>query len=170
MRNYGIFTDSSCDTPEEVLVRHGVTRVPFYISFDQISYYKEIEEMPVDSFYEKLASDKVYPKTSLPSVQDYINVFTPALKAGSDILCICLSSLFSGSFQAAMNAKLIVGEDFPEAEIIVVDSRQATAGQGLVVLQAAYMREAGIPLRENVEKLSQLCETACIMFTVGTLE
>jgi len=169
MRDYSIFTDSSCDTPGDILIRHGVTRIPFYISFDQISYYKEIEEMPVDQFYSKLASAQTLPKTSLPSVQDYINAFTPVLKAGSDILCICLSSLFSGSYQAAMNARRILLEKHSEAEIIIVDSRQATSGQGLVVLQAAAMREAGIPIGENAEKLALLCETACIMFTVGTL-
>jgi len=169
MRDYSIFTDSSCDTPGDILIRHGVTRIPFYISFDQISYFREIEEMPVDRFYAKLASARPLPKTSLPSVQDYISAFTPVLQAGSDILCVCLSSLFSGSYQAAMNAKRILKEEHPEAQIIIVDSRQATSGQGLVVLQAAAMREAGISIEKNAEKLSVLCETACIMFTVGSL-
>jgi len=170
MRDYSIFTDSSCDSPGDILSRHGVTRIPFYISFDQTRYYKEIEEMSIDLFYEKLSSEKIFPKTSLPSVQDYINAFTPVVEAGQDILCVCLSSKFSGSFQSAVNAKHIVEEDHENAVIEIVDSRQATSGQGLVVLQAAAMREAGISLRENVERLEQLRETCHIMFTVGTLE
>lgn len=170
MKEYQIFCDSSCDTPSELLERYHIKRIPFYVSFDQEHYQKEIVELSIDDFYKRLTSEKIFPKTSLPSVQDYISHFKPVLKEGKDILCLCLTSKFSGSYQSAVNAKLILEEDFPDADIRIVDSIQATAGQGITLLQTAYMQQAGYTLEEAVNRLEEIKPTSRIMFTVGTLE
>ena len=168
--NYQIFSDSSCDTPAELLEKYGITLVPFYVSFDQENYYKENIDVTNKEFYNRLTTERVFPKTSLPSVQDYINKFQAALKAKQDVLCICLTQKFSGSYQSAVNARNILTEQYPDSNIIIVDSIQATAGQGLVLLQAAYMKEAGYTIEENAKKLEEIKQTARIMFTVDTLE
>lgn len=170
MKNIQIYTDSSCDTPDVILKKHDIIRIPFYVSFDKEHYYKEIEELSIADFYHKLTTEKIYPKTSLPSVQDYLNHFIDALEKDMDILCICLTAKFSGSFQSAMTAKSILLEDYPDAKIVVFNSYQATSCQGLTVLQGAYMREAGYSLEQIEEKLNVLKDTSRIMFTVGTLE
>lgn len=170
MCHYQIFSDSSCDTPAELLQLHNITLVPFYITFDQENYFKENIEITNQKFYEVLLNEKVYPKTSLPSVVDYINKFEPAIVKGEDILCLCLTQKFSGSFQSAVNAKNILLEKYPDAKIHIVDSIQATGGQGILLLQAAYMKEAGYTLEENVNRLNEIKSTARIMFTVDTLE
>lgn len=170
MKDYQIFCDSSCDTPEVLLKQYQVNLIPFYVSFDQEHYMKEIEEISIPDFYTRLTSKKVFPKTSLPSVQDYINHFKPALDSGKDVLCICLSSVFSGSYQSAVNAKRILEEDYPDSNIIIINSIQATSCEGLIVLQAAYMQEAGYSIEKTAEILDTIKNTARIMFTVGTLE
>lgn len=169
MKNFQIFSDSSCDLPIELIEQYNIRVVPYYITFDKETYYKEHEEISNEEFYKKLAT-KVFPKTSLPSVQDYMNAFKEAIEAGQDVLCFCLTSKFSGSYQSAVNAKSILEEDYPDAKIIVVDSIQATAGQGLVVLQAARMKEAGFEMDKVVEKIESIKNTARIMFTVDSLE
>lgn len=169
MKEFQIFSDSSCDLPIEIVNEYNIRFVPFYITFDQENYFKEHEEISNEEFYGKLA-EHVFPKTSLPSVQDYMNAFQEAIKAGKDVLCFCLSSKFSGSYQSAVNAKSMLEDDFPDANIVIVDSIQATAGQGLVVLQAAYMKNAGYTLEQAAEKLEELKNTARIMFTVDSLE
>lgn len=168
--NIQIFTDSSCDTPDNILKEHSIIRIPFYVSFDKENYYKEIEELSIVDFYDKLTTEKIYPKTSLPSVQDYITYFEEALNKQMDILCFCLTSNFSGSYQSAVTAKSILLEDYPEANIVVFNSFQATSCQGLTVLQGAYMKEAGYTLAQIESKLNVLKDTSRIMFTVGTLE
>ncbi len=170
MRDYQIFSDSSCDVSFDILEEHNITLIPFYVSFDQEKYYKEHFELTNDEFYEKLTSEKIFPKTSLPSVQDYITHFKTALDAGSDVLCICITTKFSGSHQSAVTAKQILEEEYPDADIRVINSILATGAQGLLVLQAAYMKEAGYPLDQNARKLDELKQSARITFTVGTLE
>lgn len=170
MKDYQIFSDSSCDTPAGLLEENHIILVPFYVSFDQENYYKENIDITNTEFYEKLINEKLFPKTSLPSVQDYINAFKPAIKEGKDVLCLCLTHQFSGSFQSAMNAKLMLEEKYTDSKIYIIDSIQATAGQGMVLMQLAYMRKAGYSIDEAVEKIDELKPTARIMFTVDTLE
>ena len=170
MSDYQIVTDSSCDIPEELIKKHKIRRVPFYVSFDQEKYLKEIEDISVRRFYKKLISAKRLPKTSLPSIDDYIKVFEKILNEGKDVYCITISSLFSGSYQAALAAKDVLEEDHPKGQIVIVDSKQATGGQGLLVLQAVYMKQSGLSLAENAARLAMLSETAHIKFTISTLE
>ena len=170
MTQYKILSDSSCDIPDSLLKEYHIELIPFYVSFDKQLYRKENVELTVDEFYRTLRENDAYPKTSLPSVQDYIEIFTKHLQQGLNILCFCLSSKFSGSFQSAINAKNILIEDYPTANIEIINSTQATAGQGLVVLQAARMQSAGLSMSEVIGKINVLKETARIMFTVDILE
>lgn len=170
MREFQIFADSSCDMPESLLKEHNIRLIPFYVTFDHDSYYKENIDISNEAFYEKLSEKNVYPSTSLPSVQEYMNEFRQVLKNEQDIICLCLTHSFSGSYQSAYNAKQILEEQYPDASIQIIDSIQATAGEGLLVLQAAYMKEAGYTLDQVTEKIRRLKSTARIMFTVDTLE
>jgi len=170
MKDYQIFSDSSCDMPFELLEKHHIEIVPFYVTFDQENYFKEHIDISNAEFYETLTTKKVFPKTSLPSVQDYITKFKPAIKEGRDIICLCLTQKFSGSFQSAVNAKRILEEEYTESKIYIIDSIQATAGQGILLLQMAYMKEDGLSIDALVEKLDLIKPTARIMFTVDTLE
>ncbi|HHT96316.1 MAG TPA: DegV family protein [Clostridiales bacterium] len=170
MSDFMIFSDSSCDMPNELLIKHNIDLVPFYVTFDQNNYFKENIEISNEEFYEKLISTKIFPKTSLPSITDYIKKFEPHLKEGKGILCICLTHNFSGSYQSAVNAKNMLEEQYPDANIHIVDSIQSTGGQGMVLLQAAYMREAGLEIDEVVDKINILKNTSRIMFTVDDLE
>jgi DegV family protein with EDD domain len=170
MKAYQIFSDSSCDLPDSLLKEFEIKLIPFYVSFDQETYYKENVEITKEAFFETIASKHIYAKTSLPSVQDYINEFKPALKVGLDIICLCLTHKFSGSYQSAVNAKHILEEQYPDSNIIIVDSIQATAGQGILLLQMAYMKKAGYSVNEINERLNLIKPTSRIMFTVDSLD
>lgn len=170
MNNIKLFSDSSCDLPKEFLEQYDITLIPFYVSFDQEHYYKEIEEMPIDQFYHRLSADKIFPKTSLPSVQDYIDNFKSAIELGKEVVCLCLTSVFSGSCQSARTARDILMDEFPDARIEIIDSIQATAGQGITMAQIAYMAADGYSVDQILARTKEILPTSRIMFTVGTLE
>lgn len=167
---YQILSDSSCDIPDELLKKYNIEIIPFYISFDQNNYYKERVELKTDEFYKTLRTENVFPKTSLPSVQDYIDKFTFYLNQGLNIICFCLTSNFSGSYQSAINAKNILSEEYPEERIEIINSHHATGGQGLIVLEAARMKEAGFSMDMLIEKIKILRNKCKIVFTVDSLE
>lgn len=168
---YRIVTDGSCDLPVDLWEKNDLTVVPFYVSFDSQTYYKEISEMPIREFYDKMvANSKIFPKSSLPSVQDYTDAFLPIVENGDAIICICITTKFSGSYQSACNAREVVLEEHPDAQVTVIDSTFNTVLQGVYVLEAAKMCAAGIPYADAVAELEQIKETARIFFTVGSLD
>lgn len=169
--DYKIVTDGSCDLPPELCKEKGVEVVPFYVSFDSENYVKEIVDMPIRKFYEQMVADPTtFPKSSMPSVQDYADVFTPAIQEGKAVICICITTKFSGSYQSAMNAKQMLLESFPDARITVMDSTVDTVLQGIFVLEAVKMYEAGLPYEKVVAELEAIKSTGRIFFTVGNID
>lgn len=106
----------------------------------------------------------------MPSVQDYLDAFLPYVKAGTPILCICITTKFSGSMQSALNAKAILEEEYPEAKIYVCDSTVNTVLQGIYVLEAVRLRDAGTGYQESIDRLNEIKSSGRIFFTVGNME
>ncbi len=169
--NYRIISDSDCDLDPAVAEQKNITVVPFYVSFDETTYQKEREEIGVREFYERMVKEPgVFPKSSMPSTQDYIDVFTPAVEAGEAVICMCITVKFSGSYQSAMTAKEMVLEQYPDAKITVMDTTMDTVLQGLFVLEAVKLRDQGVPYEEAVARLEAIKETGRIFFTVGSVD
>ena len=169
--NFGIVSDSSCDLPESYVQTEQVEIVSFYLSFDGEEYYREGKEISIPEFYQRMAENPdCFPKTSMPSIQDYVDAFLSFVKKGLPVLCICLSRKLSGSLQAAVNAKQVVEEQFQVARIEVVDSCLATALKGMLVKNAVEMRNAGKTLDEAAEALRSLRQSGHIFFTTDDLK
>lgn len=168
---YQIISDGSCDLPSEIVEEKKLIVVPFYVSFDSTHYYKEIQEIGIRDFYEQMvANPKVFPKSSLPSTQDYVDTFEPLVKSDIPIICICITTKFSGSMQSAMSARDILLETYPEAKITVIDATVNTVLQGQFVLEAVHMQEAGWEYDAVIKRLEEIKSTGRIFFTVGDLE
>ncbi len=168
---YQIITDSSCDLSPELVKEKQLHVVPFYISFDEENYFKENEEIKVHEFYQKMVDNPdVFPKTSLPSVEDYMDAFTPYLQQKIDIICICITTKFSGSYNSASTARDILLEDYPDAKITVIDATVNTVLQGILVLEAVRMKEDGLSYEEVIEGIDRIKGTGRIIFTVGNMD
>lgn len=168
---FQIISDGSCDLPPELAAKKRIRVIPFYVSFDGTNYRKELEEIGIREFYQEMINKKgVYPKTSLPSVQDYMDAFLPYAEADIPMLVLCISTKLSGSMQSALSAKELILEDYPNAKIRVIDTTLCTVLQGLLVLEAAAMQERGASFEETAERIEAIKSTGRIFFTVGNLE
>lgn len=168
---YQIISDSSCDLDKSITKKNNIRVIPFYVSFDGENYKKENEEIEVWDFYMKMIENEgVFPKTSLPSVDDYAKVFEEYASAGTDMVCICISSKFSGSYNSAIAARDLILETYPDIQIKVVDAAVNTVLQGLLVLEAVKMRDVGYPLEKLVEEVERIKQTGRIFFTVGNMD
>lgn len=168
---YQIISDGSCDLPPQLVKEKGIEVVPFYVSFDDQTFLKEIEEMPIREFYDKMVENEnvIYPRSSLPSIEDYISAFEKYVKEGTAIICFCITTKFSGSYHAAMNAREILLETYPNAKIEVIDSQVDTVLQGMFVLEAVKLREQGVEYDQAIKRLYGIRETGRIFFTVGNV-
>ena len=168
---YKIIADGACDLYGENADKIGVQIVPFYVAFEENVYKKEGAEIEVRHFYKEMVENPtVFPKTSMPSVQDYVDVFTPIVKAGEGVLCICITTKFSGSYNSAVNARNMLLEDYPDAKITVINSQFISAAEGLLVYEAIRMNRDNIPYEKAVSILQKMTNIGTVYFTIGSLD
>ena len=171
MRKFQVVSDSSCDLGRERAEKLGVTLVSYYVSMDGKNYYREERDITAQEFYRQMAENPgVFPRTSMPTIEDYLDAFRPIAARGEGVLCICLNEPFSGSIQCARNAREVLLEEFPQAQVRVLDSRLATVLQGLLVIEAVRLRDAGCSLEEAAGILERTKTTGRIFFTTNDLE
>ena len=170
MAEFKIFSYGSCDIDRKIAKKYKINIIPFYVSLDSTNYLKEIDELSIDEFYKNIIENNIFPKTSLPSVQDYINAFTPSLEEGKDILCYTITDSLSGSNQSANTAKFMLEEKFKNSKIYIVNSFHATGSQMLLILEASRMQKEGFKI-ETIYNISEKMKIdARIIFMIGTLE
>lgn len=168
---YQIITDGSCDLGTDIPREKNIRVVPFYVTFDGEHYKKEIEEVGVRTFYQEMVDHpKVFPKSSLPSVQDYAEAFEDYAKKGMDMICLCITTKFSGSYNSAKNAAELIKESYPGIRIEVIDTTVNTVLQGILVLEAVRMQENGLSFEETIARIDRIKSTGRIIFTVGNYE
>ncbi len=168
---FEIICDGAADLDEIYTQNEHITVVPFYVTFDGETYLREREDISIAEFYEQMITHAdCFPKTSMPSVQDYMDAFIPFAQKNIPVLCICLTKKFSGAMQAAMNAKMAVEEEYKDAQIYVMDSELATDLEGLFVQEAVRLRNRDLELQEAISHLEEIKSTGHIFFTTDDLK
>ena len=168
---FQLISDGGCDFTKEETQVHGIDVIPFYISFDQETHLKEGVDITREEYFKRLKEDKgLFPKTAQPSPQDYIDVYTPHLEAGRDIMALTISSKLSGSYNSAILAANIVKEDYPDRAIIVIDSLNSSVGQGLILRELIKVRDKDYSATEAAELAAKVIKTTKIYFAVDNLE
>lgn len=152
MRDYVITTDDNSDLPQEFFEEHGVGCAYFSYYIDD-KHYTYGNFLPVKEFYDRMRNGSL-PTTAQVNPEDVRNLMEPYLKDGKDVLHISFSSGLSGSCNSAYIAAQELKEEYPEREIIVVDSLGASLGEGLLVYLAQMKKEAG----EDMESVAKWAE------------
>lgn len=170
MNTFEIITDGSCDLNKKLVNEYDIKVVNFSVTFDKEKIYKENEDITADEFYKMMLNNhNNYPSSSCPSPLEYYDVFLKSVLNKTPILCICITSKFSGSYSAACVAKSMILEEYRDAIIEVIDSRVNTVLQGLFVLEAARMRENGHSFLETCQMVKNTFGSR-IFFTVSNLK
>jgi len=139
-RRIAIVTDSAADIPEEELERLDIHLVPVRVHFGERSFLDKVTLGP-EEFYRLLATSPVHPKTSQPPAGDFRRLFEFLGSHYETVLSVNLTGSVSGTRQAAESA---AGRVAAHERVSVIDSRNASAGQGLAVMYAAECVAAGM--------------------------
>ena len=156
-----IITDSGIDLPGELDPR--LTVIPLGITFGATTYADGVD-LTNDRFYEMLIESDELPKTSQATPYAYQQVFEQVRSAGEEAVVITLSSALSGTYQSAVTA----AADYPEVH--VVDSKNVTIGQSLLVLYALRLVDEGLGAAEIAEKVEAVVGRVCLLALLDTLE
>ncbi|MEG1500651.1 MAG: DegV family protein [Clostridiales bacterium] len=137
-----IVGDSCCDLMNDFLEENQIDRIRFSYTLDDEVYYNNSLEDETDQFYLQL-EDGANPKSSQINVQTFIDKFQQFLPLGRPIIYIGFSSALSATYQSAMTAVKMIKEDYPQADISVVDTKAASVGEGMILRQAVLMAKEG---------------------------
>ena len=100
--------------------------------FRELSYICALSDNIVDITWIRQGCHD-YPDQLRKVLQEEID----RIEQGEDLLYIGMSSGISGSFDASQSAVKSLREEFPERFIAALDTRGASLGEGLIVLEAA---------------------------------
>lgn len=151
-----IMADSTCDLSKDVIDKYNIGVAPLNIEIEGANYRDKVD-ITSEEFFNRLPAMEELPKTGAPSPEAYLNIIEDAIDKGSkEILCICMSSGTSASFQAAEIARDSFYETYPttDVKIKVIDSWSMSHGSGWLLMKAAELREAG----QSFEELVDFCE------------
>lgn len=170
MGTYQIVTDSTADLTPELIKELDVQVIPLCYMMGGKTYHNIPGggEMTDAEFYAKLRAGAMSTTTQINS-EEFLQVFTPLLEAGRDVLYIAFSSGLSGTCQSAMLAREELKHRFPERRLEVFDSLCASMGEGLLVYHAGKLRQEGKSLDEVLAWLQENALHLCHWFTVDDL-
>ena len=160
-----IITDSAADFTQEELQRKNITCIPLNIYFGTDEYIDD-GSLTGQRFYELLTESGVFPKTSQASPQILMDLFEDAVHSGDDAIYITLSSALSGTYLNSMMTRNLVGSN----RCFVVDSKNGTGGQRLLVEYAAQLRDEGKTAQEIVSALEEIRGRVTLYACINTLE
>lgn len=148
MADYVLMTDSTADLPIAYRKENNIIVIPLSYIMNGVAKPDIMGEADeYRAFYDHLRQGKLS-TTSQINTDQYIEFMTPILESGKDILYIAFSSGLSGSYECSLSAAETLQESFPDRKIRIVDSLGASMGEGLIVMYAAKMRDAGESMDE----------------------
>lgn len=148
MENFILSCCSTADLSKEHFIQRNISYICFHFELDGKEYKDDLgESMFFENFYNAMKNG-ASTKTSQVNAAEYEEYFEKFLKEGKDILHVCLSSGISGSYNSANIARDILLEKYPDRKIYVVDSLCAASGFGLLMDQAADLRDSGMSIDE----------------------
>ena len=144
MMAYQIFTDATADMSDTMTFGWPTVEIiPMEVTVGDDTYtYGDGGTLAIDSFYAKQRAGQ-FASTSQINPMTYREAFEPYLKQGIDIVYLCFSSGLSNTIQAAQMCIQELQEEYPDRQIICLDTLCASVGEGLLVREALRKQAEG---------------------------
>jgi DegV family protein with EDD domain len=159
-----IVADTTCGLPQDMLKQRGIPLLPQVVVFGEESYHDT--ELDTATFLQKLKASPRLPKTSAPEPSLYDPIFSAAAEAGESVIVVAPTHKASGTVRSAQ----IAAQNFPGADIRIVDTMTVACNLGTLVLVAHEMACDGRSADEIVARLNYLVPMGQLYFLVDTLE
>jgi DegV family protein with EDD domain len=173
---FEIFVDSGANIPAVFVEKYDINVIAFINIVDgrkvpgfESGLSLEEERARGKEYYDDIRGGAEV-KTSLINSEEFREHFEPVLKEGKDLLYISLSSNISGTFNAARIAAEELREEYPEREIRLVDSLNASLAQGILAIYARELQDKGYSLTEIADVLAETAHSMNGTFTVDDLK
>lgn len=167
MKDFVITTDSNSDLLPDYISEKGIVIIPHYYELNNTVYGDEVNLTPKE-FYDSMRGG-LMPTTMASNPAVIHSTFLKLITEGKEVLHISFSSALSGGCSNVAAGARELCEEYTDAKIIVVDSLNASLGQGLMVMKAVELKESGKGIDEIADWLLQHISNFCVQFTVNDL-
>ncbi|MBK5350504.1 MULTISPECIES: DegV family protein [unclassified Bacillus (in: firmicutes)] len=164
-----IITDSAADLPIELLQAYDIDLIPLRVYDEAETEYLDGVTLKSVTLLQKMREGAVY-KTSLPSLETFQEKFVSYAKEGNPCIYLAFSSELSGTYQSSVLIKKEVKETYTDLDLEIIDTKCASLGQGIVVLEAAKMAKEGASKEVILNRVAFLMEHMEHIFTVADLQ
>ncbi|PGH85622.1 fatty acid-binding protein DegV [Bacillus thuringiensis] len=164
-----IITDSAADLPVELLQAYDIDLIPLRVYDEAETEYFDGVTLESVTLLQKMREGAVY-RTSLPSLETFQEKFVSYAKEGNPCIYLAFSSELSGTYQSSVVIKEEVKETYVDLDLEIIDTKCASLGQGLVVLEAAKMAKDGASKEDILNRVDFLMNHMEHIFTVADLQ
>ncbi|HDR4372378.1 DegV family protein [Bacillus cereus] len=164
-----IITDSAADLPVELLQAYDIDLIPLRVYDEAETEYLDGVTLESVTLLQKMREGAVY-RTSLPSLETFQEKFISYAKEGNPCIYLAFSSELSGTYQSSVVIKEEVKETYANLDLEIIDTKCASLGQGLVVLEAAKMAKDGASKEDILKRVDFLMSHMEHIFTVADLQ
>lgn len=163
-----IFTDSGCDLPKSYYEENDVVLLPLRVQLNN-KEYEDVISIDSKEIYDAIRQG-AQPKTSQVSPELFLKYFEELAKNDEEGIYIAFSSELSGTYSTAQMIRNQVLEQYPSLKLVIIDSKCASLGHGLVVEEAVRLRNMGVSLEDTASKINTLAPQVEHLFTVEDLD
>ena len=160
-----IVADTTSSLPLELAAALGIPMIPQLVIFGE-NTYRDDTELTTADFLEKLKSSRTLPKTAAPPPVFYNPIFEKAARDAEPVIVVAPTGQMSGTLRSAQTAR----QDFPTADIRVIDTQTIAGSLGALVLVAHDLAKQGKPADEIETTLRKLLPRSRTYFVLDTLE
>lgn len=162
-----LIVDSTFGLTDEYIKKHDITVVSLNLLLDDV-ITKEGGLDTWNGFYTRLEHSKSFPKTSLPSPQDFINAIDNIYikEPTADIIILTISEALSGT----INSAKVAVQNFEGRRIAAIDSKQATVGSKVVLEKVVEEIEKGMSFNQVIESTTEIIKKVDLFFVPATME
>ena len=167
MIKFDIFTDSSCDLPQDMIEKYDIKVVQLEVIIDDGEPILN-HDIDTKNLYQKLR-DGALAKTAAATPGNFYELMKESLEKGKDILYLGFTSALSVTYNNAVMTIRDLQEKFPNQKLMSIDTLCASVGQGLLVHYAALKREDGLSMEEVFHAVMNIKDNIHHQVTVDDL-
>ncbi|MBR6519017.1 MAG: DegV family protein [Oscillospiraceae bacterium] len=159
---WNIVLDSSCDLmPQHAFKNAEIKIAPLTIRVGDKEFVDD-ENIDVPQLLDAMDREKSASSTACPPPNAFYEHFLTA----DNIICICITSNLSGTYNAAVQAAEMVKEEYPEKNVHVVNSWSTAGEMVLIARYADKLIGEGLGFAEVVEKVEEYAKEVRLVFTL----
>jgi len=155
-KSFLLSCESTVDLPYAYMAERDISVLFYTYTMAGEEYEDDMFRNPdaLTHFFARLKAGQM-PSTSQINISRYLTFFDALLQKG-DLLHIAFGTGMTASYYNACQAAEMLQEKYPNRKIVVIDSLCSCLGYGMLIEQAADLRDDGLSLTDVAQRITDL--------------